>query len=191
MYTMVMMMAMSGSADTAGFNGKLLGGSCHGARVVTVAAGCTGAVPAPAPVFAGCTGAAPAAAGCNGCHGSFLGLGLLRGNGCNGNGCNGSGFLGLRSHFQSSGCHGTVISSGCHGTVVAPAPMVVAAPAPCCGAAPAITSTGCVGGVVTISETPAPVTSTPVLTAEPVKEMPKAKEEKKPEDTKKKSSEGI
>jgi hypothetical protein len=179
MYTMVMMMAMSGSADTTGFNGKLFGGSCHGARVVTVAAGCTGAVPAPAPVAAGCTGAAPAAAGCTGCHGGFLGLGLLRGHS---HGCTGSSFLGIRSHFQSHGCHGSAVA--------APAP--VAAPAACCGSAPAVTSTGCIGGVVTISETPAPVTST--TTSEPVKEMPKAKEEmKKPEEKKPeaKKSEGI
>ena len=131
MYTMVMMMAMSGSTDTTAFGGKLFGGgchgnSCHGAMVVST--GCTGSHAAPtvpAPAYTGCSGTS--------CHG-------------------GSGFLGLRSHFsRKSGCHG---STGCHGYAAAPAA------ADCCGTTAAY-STGCVGSIVTGGTPGAVITETP------------------------------
>jgi hypothetical protein len=139
MYTMVMMMAVAGSADTASFGWKK--NSCHGGAVV---AGCHGAIPA----YAGCHGSGylPSYTGCHGayagCYGSscygerggFLGL---RGNSCDGGR---GGFLGLRGgrgySCHGGACHGVVVSHGCHGAV------------DCCGAHIAH-STGCVGSVVT------------------------------------------
>ena len=138
MYTMVMMMAMSGSADTTGFGHKMRGGcdgmGCNGAAVV-VASGCSG-----------CTGAAPAAVASAGCQGSASCYGSTSCNGCGG----GSGFLGLRGHFSrkmrgGSSCSGYAApSAGCTGCSGYAAPAV----ADCCGAA-ASYSTGCVGSVIT------------------------------------------
>lgn len=105
MYTMVLMMAMSGSGDTASFGwhrGGCHGNSCHGVAVATCCA----------PVAQACC--APVAPAC-GCHGG--GHGFLGGRG---HSCHGGGFLGHRSH----GCHGMannccapVASCGCTGMV--------------------------------------------------------------------------
>lgn len=192
MYTMVLMMAMSGSGDVSSFGGRLLGGngSCHGAAVTS---GCSGYA---APVASGCSGYATAANGCSGyaapvaagCHGGgsgFLGLGLFSGrsSSCHG----GSGFLGLRSHGS---CHGTAshscmgsaagYSTGCQGAMVAPA----------------YTTSDCCGASTVVSETPA--TTTPaampgVPAAEPKKmtETPKKLVDPKPADAPKKTGDGV
>ncbi len=159
MYTMVMMMAMSGSADASGFGGKLFnrGASCHGSS-------CSGVV-----VATGCTGAAPTVPAPTGCSGSSC-YGATSCTGCSG----GGGFLGLRSHFSrkmGSGCHGSSCSgyaapsTGCTG-YAAPA-------ADCCGA-PAAYSTGCVGSVISGGMPGAVITETPAMPAAGgAKEMPK------------------
>ncbi len=166
MYTMVMMMAMSGSTDTTAFGGKLFGGGCHGTSchgAMVVSTGCTGSHAAPtvpAPAYAGCSGTS--------CHGSTS---------CHG----GSGFLGLRSHFsRKSGCHG---STGCHGSV-APSTGCTGYAAPaaadCCGTTAAY-STGCVGSIITGSTPGAVITESPAAPAAGAKEMPKAKDAPKGE----------
>lgn len=168
MYTMVMMMAMSGSTDTANFGGKLFGhgSSCHGNScngAMVVSAGCSGSYAAPtvpAPAYAGCSGTS--------CHGSMSCHGSTS---CHG----GSGFLGLRSHFsRKSGCHGSTScsgygapSAGCHG-YHAPA-------ADCCGASAAY-STGCVGSIITGSTPGAVISETPAAPVTGAKEMPKVKD---------------
>lgn len=121
MYGMVLMVAVTGSGDTASF-GKHKGG-CTGDAVVV--SGCTGDV-------VGCSGS-----GCSGSHHIFGGRG-----GCTGGGkiFGGGGFLGKHKHSCDGGCSGSVAApAGCTGTVVtpAPAPVVVAAPcAPACEPAP-------------------------------------------------------
>ena len=83
MYTMVLMMAMAGSGDTASFGWNKSGcngTSCTGTVVATSCTGCTGTV-----VAASCTGCSGSVtASCHGCSGS---------SNCCGSG---SGFLGLR-----------------------------------------------------------------------------------------------
>ena len=167
MYTMVMMMAMSGSADATGFGHKMRGG-CNGMS-------CTGV----AVVASGCTGVAPAAvvapAGCTGCGGSMSCNGSTSCNGCGG----GSGFLGLRGHFSrkmrggsscsgmaapSTGCTG--YSTGCTGCTGMAAPTDVY-------------STGCVGSVITGGTPGAVMTegAPPAVTPAPkTVDMPKTKD---------------
>ncbi|MBA4188470.1 MAG: hypothetical protein C0467_10735 [Planctomycetaceae bacterium] len=114
MYGMVLMVAITGSGDTASFGKR--GGGCSG---------CTGEVA----VSSGCDGAKHHfRGGCGG--GGFLGLRNKDKGGCTG--CTGAGCTG-------AGCTG--VPAGCTGVVVAaPAPAPVAAPcAPACDpcAAPA------------------------------------------------------
>jgi hypothetical protein len=159
MYTMVMMMAMSGSTDTANFGGKLFGrgNSCHGNScqgAMVVSAGCSGSYAAPtvpAPAYTGCSGTS--------CHGSMS---------CHG-GNGGGGFLGLRGRMGNrSGCHG---STSCSGYIV-PSTGYHAPAADCCGTTAAY-STGCVGSIITGSTPGAVITETPATGA---KEMPKVKD---------------
>lgn len=117
MYGMVLMVAVTGSGDTASFGKR--GGGCNGDVVAS----------------AGCDGGGHHFRG--GCHGGFLG-GRRGGNGCSGasaGGCNGS-YAGGCNGSYAGGCTGTVVAAP---VVAAPAPVVVAAPvvaaAPC--AAPA------------------------------------------------------
>ncbi len=130
MYTMVLMMAMSGSPDVAEFGGRSSGcqgavASCKGDRGGFLGlrdrGGCTGNT--------SCHGAVVVVA--SGCHG----------NSCHGGGmsCKGerSGFLGLRNRAGCHGgtsCHGYVNNCSCHGV-----------PANCCGTV----TTGCTGMIVT------------------------------------------
>ena len=183
MYTMVLMMAMSGSGDVTSFGGRLLGGngSCHGAAVTS---GCSGYA---APVASGCSGyasgcsgyATPAvASGCCGGGSGILGLGLFsgRGSSCHG----GSGFLGLRSHGS---CHGTA-SHSCMGSSVEATYSVPMVAAPDCG--------GC-GASTVISEMPATATPAvmPAPTAEPKKMEAPKKPDAKPADAPKKTGDGV
>lgn len=210
MYTMVLMMAMSGSGDVSSFGGRLLGGkgNCHGAAVSTagygysshVAAGCNGYAPA---VASGCHGyaasagygyAAPVASGCSGyaasvaegCHGGgsgFLGLGLFsgRGNSCQGGG---GGFLGLRS--RGSSCHGTAshshmsYSTGCQGAMVAPAYLT----SDCCGASTVVSETPA-------TTTPAAMPGVPAVEPKKMTETPKKPVDSKPADAPKKTGDGV
>ena len=176
MYTMVLMMAMSGSGDVASFGGRFSGchGSCHGAPAA-VTSGCSGYA---APVASGCTGyAAPAAAGCCGGGSGILGLGLFSGRSTSCHG--GSGFLGLRSH----GCHGTA-SHSCMGSSVEATYSVPMVAAPDCG--------GC-GASTVISEMPATATPAvmPAPTAEPKKMEAPKKPDAKPADAPKKTGDGV
>ena len=162
MYTMVMMMAMSGSADTSNFGGKLFnrGASCNGCSGVVVATSCNG-----------CSGAAPTVPAPSGCSGSSC-YGSTSCTGCGG----GGGFLGLRSHFSrkmGSGCHGSSCSgsaapsTGCTGYT---------APSTGCSGAPTVYSTGCVGSVISGGMPGAVITETPAMPAAGAKEMPKPKD---------------
>lgn len=88
MYSVVLMMAISGGAEAPEFGG------CRGCN------GCSGC-------FASCSGCS----GCHGCHG-----GLFRGrcHGCNGcNGCTSSCCAG--SCHGCNGCHGGLFRRRCHG----------------------------------------------------------------------------
>jgi uncharacterized protein (TIGR03000 family) len=90
MYTVVLMMAMTGGSETTTFGGRRCNG-CNG--------GCNGAV------ASGCHG------GCNGRgHGCNGGGRMFGRHGCNGGGCHGGGCHGGCS--GASACHG-----GCHGGV--------------------------------------------------------------------------
>jgi hypothetical protein len=169
MYTMVLMMAMSGSGEAPNFGGRLFGGSsCHGSA--PVAASCQGSVPVFVAAPAGCTGARPA-----GCTGGVVAAPA----GCTGNSCHGGGFLGIRkaisSHFNkgctgsapvSAGCHGSVpVSSGCHGAPVAAMP--VACPTGCeAPVASCATVVGVDAGCPTVAM-PAPATVAPAPVAMP------------------------
>ena len=115
MYSIVLMMAMSGSADmpaahgcNGGCNGGCAGSACNGCG--GGGHGCRGGL------FGGhgckgCNGGGHGCrGGCNGCHG-FLG-GLFKGHGCKGcNGCNG-GCNGCKGGCNG-GCHGA--AAGCTG----------------------------------------------------------------------------
>ena len=98
MYTMVLMMAMSGSGDVASFGGKHKNGNgCNGAQ--TVSNGCSG--------YTSCAGSTS----CSGSSKSGGFLGLRSG---------GGGFLGLRGnknsdHSSCNGCSGYNANSGCAG----------------------------------------------------------------------------
>jgi uncharacterized protein (TIGR03000 family) len=100
MYSLVLMMALSGSAEAPTF-----GKGCNGCN------GCW------ASSCNGCCGGYS----CHGCHGCCGGRGFLGGlfgknKGCHGcNGCHGY------SCHGCSGCHGAVYTGCCGGTVVAPA----------------------------------------------------------------------
>lgn len=118
MYTMVLMMALSTSGDTASFGKK---NGCCGGVVVTSCHGCTGA-------SAGCTGYS-SCHGCSGssCHGGrekggFLG-GFLGKKSCHGSSCHGSSCYGSCTGI-TTGCWG---SAGCYGSVVTPAPVTMPA----------------------------------------------------------------
>jgi hypothetical protein len=168
MYTMVLMMAVSTSGDSAAFF-KHKGG-CNG---------CTGAVvveAAPAP--AGCTGGDGAS-----CHGSkhklFGGLG---------------GGLGLFKKHKSKGCHGAEPAPApacCEAPAPepapcceAPAPAPAPEPAPCCGTvvAPVAVTDGCALPGVTVTPVvtaPAAAMPAPAAPAPEVKKEETKKEEKK------------
>lgn len=134
MYTMVLMMAMSGSGDDMswGHRGGCHGGSsCHG---YVAASSCCGSY---APVSTGCYGSGYGSGyGCNGgysCHGGgrggFLGL-------CNrGNSCHGGGGL---FHRGGHSCHGYVNTCNTCNTCAAPMNN-------CCGQ---VQSYGCTGGMM-------------------------------------------
>jgi len=120
MYSVVLMMAMSGGAETTEFGHRRGGcdGACYGCN------GCTGG---------GCTGTCNGGGGC--CGGSAC-------NGCNGcNGCEGGrgGFLGLfhRRRDNGCGCCGTPVTcyGGCGG---------------CVGYSPVGGCTGGCGGVIVV-----------------------------------------
>ncbi len=154
MYTMVLMMAMGGSADVPDFGrdrGGCTGSSCKGDRGGFLGlrdrdrGGCHGA--------ASCHGAVVVAASCHGayaasCHGAYAAS-------CYGSmSCHGSdrgGFLGLRNrnrdrgscHGYTAGCHGAYYGGSCHGYVAAS--CCGYAPANCCGV---VTTTGCTGVIV-------------------------------------------
>jgi hypothetical protein len=122
MYTMVLMMALSTSGDTASFGKK---NGCCGGVVVTSCHGCTG-------VSAGCTGYTTCHGCYSSCHGSchgksgFLG-GFLGKKSCHGSSCHGSSCYGSCTGI-TTGCWG---SAGCYGTVVTPAaPAAPATPMP-------------------------------------------------------------
>ena len=175
MYTMVMMMALSGSADTASFGGLFkrggssCGGGCSGV-VVTPAVGCHGSVP-----MMGCHGSVPM----TGCHGA-----VAPAAGCSGEAK--SGFLGFglcgKKKAAASGCCGVpapvVYAPVC--PQVCPAPIVCApvcpeacplVPAPSYAmpidCAPVVTMPGVPAG-------PAVMPSTPAVKPEPAK-MPEVK----------------
>ena len=132
MYTMVLMMAVGGSADATAFGGRNKGcgggampvsacygsgyGACYGGSYLPAYTGCSG-------YSSGCGGYVAS----SGCHGSSKG-----------------GFLGGLFHRNKGGCHGTTMSSGCHGYV---APTTCCAPvAPVCCPAPMPIS-GCCGSM--------------------------------------------
>lgn len=137
MYSVVLMMALTGGAEAADFGGRGCGGcsgchgcvgsschgcnGCHGCRgglfsgLFNRCHGCNGCHGCSGSVCHGCTGSS--CHGCNGCHGCRGGLlrGLFHRDRCHGcNGCHG-------------GCHGTVVctgcAGGCSGTVVEPKAM--------------------------------------------------------------------
>lgn len=167
MYTMVLMMAMSSSADSTAFGGRLKGGSCQGV-VVTQSVGCVGYG---APIAsAGCAGYTHSAgAGCVGTSRGGLFSGLFGGRG----GCSGrtGGFLG---HKRSHGCQGVVThSAGCYGIPApAPTPCCAPAPTPCCTPAPApcCTPTPCCGTVVESAPVTMPATDEPAQPMDAKKE---------------------
>jgi uncharacterized protein (TIGR03000 family) len=109
MYSVVLMMAMSGGAEAPEFGGRgcngCAGGGCHG-----VASGCHG----------GCRGGLfHRDRGCHGCSGSAC----HGGSGCHG--CRGGLFGGRRCH-GGNGCHGGCVGSvgctgGCGGVIMPPA----------------------------------------------------------------------
>ena len=136
MYTMMLMMAVSGSGDVAALGHHR--GGCHGGGY-----GCTGAYSACDYGSCGCTGYVYGGCYGGGCHGGGHGfLGHHRG-GCNGGG---HGFLG----HHRGGCNGYVASScGCWGSGYGYGYGCTGSYAPsCCGAAP-VMSTGCTGAVMT------------------------------------------
>jgi len=106
MYSVVLLMALSGNADAAAFGNK----GCNGCN------GCYG-----------CDGGCFGCDGCNGCKGGkmFGGMKLFGGKGCNGcngcdggcfgcdGGCNGCKGGGLFSKWKNKGCNGC--NGGCHG----------------------------------------------------------------------------
>jgi hypothetical protein len=169
MYSMVMMMALSGTPDSAAFGGKLFGGrsgcngtiaascygnSCQGSYMPTVPApsyGCSGSNYAPS---YGCSGSsyAPAYSGCTGSNG-FYGS----------TSCHGtpkSGFLGLRECFKGkmshgSGCSGSSYapSYGCSGSSYAPSYG-------CSGSSYAPAYSGCTGYTQSSACCPTPVMTT-------------------------------
>ena len=152
MYSVVLMMALSGGADAIEC-GRHRGG-CAGAAPVA----CDNCAPVAAPVAVGCAGGS----GCNG--GGHQGL-FQRHHGCDGgNGCNGGGLFGgglfQRRHGHGGGCNGGA-PAGCSGGYAAP---VVA---PCAGCSASVS-----GGNVTVAQsafTIAPVAyTTPARIGAPV-----------------------
>ena len=129
MYSVVLMMALSGGADAIEC-GRHRGG-CSGAAPVA----CDSCAPVAAPALAlvCCAAPAPVAVGCSGCSG---------GSGCNGGHRHGglfSGGLFKRKHGHG-GCNGGA-PAGCSGG--APAPVV----APCAGCSASVS-----GGNVTVAQ---------------------------------------
>ena len=115
MYSMVLMMAMSGSPDTVAFGGLGCKGcdggcsGCHGGGLfggLFRGKGCDGGCHG---CDGGCHGGCDG--GCHGCKGGGL-LGGLLGKGGSCHGCSGGGFLG--GLFKNKGCHGGC-DGGCHG----------------------------------------------------------------------------
>jgi uncharacterized protein (TIGR03000 family) len=113
MYSVVLMMALSGGSEAVDFGHK----KCHGCTGAPV---CTGAVYAPKVVYApACTGSAchGARAACHGtraaCHGAVA---------CTGS-CHGGGLFAKMRDRRCHGCTGAVAcygSAGCSGTIVVP-----------------------------------------------------------------------
>ena len=129
MYSVVLMIALTGSSDAVGF-GRHSSGGCSGAVASCSGSSCHG-------------GGLFSRHGGHGCHGAT--------SGCAGSSCHGSSHGGLFSRHRSHGCHGSShgtatcsgssysgdsVSVGCSGGVmVAP----TAAPAPTPAPAPAKT----------------------------------------------------
>ncbi len=138
MYTMVLMMAVGGSADATAFGGRKA--SCHGGGYTPAYTGCSGSGYMPS--YTGCSGYAPAATGCTGstsCHGSSRG-----------------GFLGGLFHRnKGTGCHGA--SAGCTGYVATP----TCCPAPVMAAS----SGGCFGSGMVSSPVMGGMMAAPCMTA--------------------------
>jgi hypothetical protein len=108
MYTMVLMMAVAGSGDTAAFGRKSSSANC----------GCSGSVAYAAPVSYGCTGVSYG--GCygsgmsSGCYGSSMSSGCYGGGASSGK--SRGGFLGLGlcgKKSASTGCTGYVAPACC------------------------------------------------------------------------------
>lgn len=123
MYSVVMMMVMSGAPEMPAFGGR----GCNGGNACRGGYGCNGAV------VNGCTGGA--GWGCNGgaCYG------------CNGgNACNGCRGGGLFGRHRNRGCHGGNACHGCQGG------GCWGANAGCCGVVTmgCTGGVGCQGGVV-------------------------------------------
>lgn len=144
MYSIVLMMALSGGADAVEC-GRHGSNSCVGGAPV---AGCVGSAPVvAAPVVVGCSGGAGCVgSSCHGGHGGLFRGGLFHRNSCNGgtgcDGCTGGHgglFKGGLFHRNRGGCNGCVGG----------APVVV----PACSGCSASLS----GGAVTVAQLGAPV----------------------------------
>ncbi|MBX7103380.1 MAG: TIGR03000 domain-containing protein [Gemmataceae bacterium] len=103
MYSVVMMMVMSGAPEMPSFGGNRGCHGCNGCQGVAVSCygGCHG----------GCRGVANGCVGCNGGCRGYACNGCYGGNSCNG--CHGG--HGLFSRFRNRGCHGGNSCCGCHG----------------------------------------------------------------------------
>ena len=158
MYGMVLMAAMTGSADMTEIGHHNRGG-CHGSMVYS--GGCTGS----GAVVGGCTGSGIVMGSCHGgghhargnCHGGGGGL-FHRGNSCHGGGhhtrgnsCHGGGgglFHRGNSCHGGYGCTGASYGGGCTGVIVnqpapMPAPQPQPQPAPMPAPAPAVSAAPC------------------------------------------------
>ncbi len=164
MYTMVLMMAVGGSADTASFGGRRA--SCHGGGYVAVAScygsghgSCYGGGHLPAYTggcwsasYGSCSGYV--AGGCNGVRrvGILGGLFGHRNHSCHGGGC--SGYVAA----TPAGCCGHVhVAATCCAPVAS-----CCAPTPCCGAA--VASPVITGGVPCITAGMTPLGVQPLVT---------------------------
>jgi uncharacterized protein (TIGR03000 family) len=156
MYSVVMMMVMSGAPEMPAFGGRggrgCVGGhGCGGAVAASCYGGCTGAVVSHGCVGNACYGCVGHACygctgyACNGCHGGRGGLfSRLRNHGCRGgHACHGC--------YGGNACYGCAGGHGCVGG--------------CVGGHACVGGHGCVGGVVVhtasaavVSEMPATVT---------------------------------
>lgn len=154
MYSVVLMMALSGGAEAPDFGGRGCNGcssSCHGCN-----GGCFGGGLFHRSGCSSCNGCSSSChSSCNGCHGGGLFGGLFGKKRCSGcsSSCNGC----SSCHSSCNGCHGGFRlfrghgCNGCHSS--------------CNGCS--VACTGCTGGGTTTETTPDPKK----------KEMPKGKEE--------------